>query len=223
VLFVLVTLHVASAQGITGQWTRSQGGAVVDVLDLSQTGNGYLIILREGFGRPAYASGFCIAGCGKTICGVQNTKGKAGLVELTPSGTSLHYRSYYDEGRTTWDGDFVRAQGATVPASPRPSTPAPSASQWIRSQGGTVIDVLTLTRDGNGQRIELREGFGKPVYSSGTCSTSGDTVTCTARSVSGKTGQIVLTIRGNSLHYRSVYDGGRSVWEGDFIRSEPVR
>jgi hypothetical protein len=218
-LFALAILLAASAQGAPGQWTRSQGGAVIDVLDLTPKGDGYWIELREGFGKPVYASGFCTAAGGKTICGVRNANGKTGLVELTPLGTGLHYRSYYDEGTTKWEGEFAAAPAAP----PAPAVPTPTASQWTRSEGGAVVDVLDLTPQGTGYQISLREGFGKPIYASGSCKIQGNTVTCDSRNANGKTGQIVLTIRGDSLHYRSSYDAGKAIWEGSFVRSQLAR
>ena len=228
-LLALAILLAASAQGAPGQWTRSQGGGVIDVLDLTLKGDGYLIELREGFGKPVYAKGFCTEAGGKTICGVRNANGKTGLIALTPLGTGLHYRSYYDEGATKWEGEFTAAPGTTAAgksapaAPPAPALPTPAASQWTRSEAGAVVDVLDLTPQGNGYQISLREGFGKPVYASGSCTTKGDTVACDSRSASGKTGQIVLTIGGDSLHYRSAYDGGRTIWEGNFVRSKLAR
>jgi hypothetical protein len=228
-LFALAILIAASAQGAPGQWTRSQGGVVVDVLDLTPKGDGYLIELREGFGKPVYTSGFCTAAGGKTICGVRNANGKTGLIELTPLGTGLHYRSYYDEGSTKWEGEFAAAQGATVagkaaPAAPSAAAvPTPPASQWTRSEAGAVVDVLDLTPQGNGYQFSLREGIGKPIYASGSCKIQGDTVTCDSRNANGKTGQIVLTIRGDNLHYRSSYDAGKAIWEGNFVRSQLAR
>ncbi len=220
-MFALAIPGSVSAQVAPGQWTRSQGGAVVDVLDLAAKNAGYAITLREGPARPVYASGFCIAAGDKAACSVRNGNGKTGLIELTPRGTGLHYRSFYDDGATTWEGEFVRSQAWASPAAP--AAPRPSASQWTRSQAGAVVDVLDLTPQENDYRITLREGFGKPVYSSGTCTVAGGTVTCNSRNVNGMTGQIVLTIRGDSLHYRSSYEGGRRVWEGDFVRSSVPR
>jgi len=221
---LVLLVHAPSSQA--AQWTRSQGGVVVDVLDLNPKGDGYSIALREGFGKPAYASGFCIATGDKTICSVLNVNGKAGLIELSPRGTGLHYRSYYDEGATKWEGEFVSSQGTAAPVKTTPSAPPAAgtgrltASQWTRSEGGAIVDVLNLTPQDGGYQIALREGFGKPVYSSGSCTVSENTITCDSRTTKGQAGRIVLTLRGNTLHYRSAYDGGRSTWEGDFVRSE---
>jgi hypothetical protein len=136
---------------------------------------------------------------------------------LTAHGTGLHYRSYYDDGATTWEGDFLPGQAAQTGGTRL------MASQWTRTEGGMVVDVLDLTPQGDGYRITLREGFGKAVYSSGSCTVAGNTVTCEARNSSGVAGQIVLSLRGESLHYRSAYDGGRRTWEGDFVRNGSPR
>ncbi|MBI4890272.1 MAG: hypothetical protein HY821_06570 [Acidobacteria bacterium] len=237
-IVALAAISGAWAQTGPGQWVRTANGTVVDQLDLARKGDGVLISLREGPGKPVYASGYCRTDCGKTLCAVRTTGGKVGLVELTSRGTGLHYRSFYDDGATVWEGDFTAgagsaagaptpvsipaAQPAPVPAT-SPAAALPGASQWIRTQGGTVVDVLTIRQQGSGYTYQLQEGFGRSVYSSGTCTLSGTTVTCAARTSSGKTGQIVLALHGSSLHYRSVFDAGRSVWEGDFTRSEPVR
>jgi hypothetical protein len=83
--------------------------------------------------------------------------------------------------------------------------------------------VLDLTPQGNGYQFSLRQGLGKPIYASGSCKIQSDTVTCDSRNASGKVGQIVLTIRGDSLHYRSSYDAGKAIWEGNFVRSQLAR
>ena len=201
------------SQSITGQWTRSQGGAVIDVLDLAPKNGGFSITLREAPGRSPYASGFCTAVCDRTPCSVRNSAGKTGLVELTPSATALHYRSIYDDGASVWQGDFVRSQES------RQRT----ASQWTRTEAGRIVDVLDLAPDGDGYKITLREGFAKPAYSTGTCTVEGDIVTCAARTASGLTGQIVLTLRASSLHYRSSYESGKRIWEGEFARAASIQ
>jgi len=229
-ILAVVSAGAAAAQPVSGQWTRSQGGAIIDLLELVPKNGGSVITLREGPGRPVYASGFCTALCDRWVCGVRNASGKTGLIELSSRGTALHYRSFYDDGATVWQGDFVGSQGSPtagtpVAVQPGPATTvaAPGASQWTRTEGGSVVDVLELTPNGGSYQLALREGFGKPVYASGTCTLAGATYNCNSRSASGMTGQIVLTVSGNSLHYRSSYEGGRRIWEGNFIRSSPPR
>ncbi len=206
------------------QWTRTQNGQVVDLFDLTPKGDGLLIVLREGPGKPVYSSGFCVWAGGQIGCVVRNaTNGQLGLVLLTPGGGSTHYRSWFGDGRMSWDGDFALAQGTLETAGrSAPETPAagPGPSLWTRSRNGAVIDQFQLLPHGEGATIALREGPDKPVYSSGFCVPAGGRTVCGVRGTgNGRTGLILLTTRGNIAQYRSWFDDGTLSWDGAFTLS----
>lgn len=214
----LASAATGHAAPVASQWTRSQAGRVIDVLDLAPKGDGWLIELREGHGQPVYSSGFCTQAGTRVVCTVMGSSGKDGHLVLTPRGSSLHYRSWNRQGDTAWQGDFQRSQGVIEPMAEAPNALG-AASQWSRSSNGAVIDMLDLTPKADGLLIALREGPAQPVYSSGYCSTAADQAICTVVTRNGTLRHLVLAPRAQGLHYRSWGRDGQPTWDGLFTRS----
>lgn len=212
----LASAGTALAAPVASQWTRSNAGQAIDVLDLSPRGDGWLITLREGFGRPVYTSGYCSPGGARLVCTVVGSTGKEGHLVLTPRGTALHYRSLSRQGDLAWQGEFQRTQGSIEPMAEAPNTLGRAASQWIRSSNAAVIDMLDLTPRSDGLAVALREGPTQPVYSSGHCSPAGERLICTVVTRNSKVLHLVLATEAQSLHYRSWGTDGQPAWEGRF-------
>ena len=161
---------------------------------------------------------------GQIGCAVRSAaNGQAGVILLTPAGGATHYRSWFGDGRLSWDGDFALAQG-TLETGGRSAPESPAAgvgpSLWTRSRSGAVIDQFQLLPLGDGATIALREGPEKPVYSGGFCVPAGGRLICGVRGTgNGRTGLILLTVRGNVAQYRSWFDDGTLSWDGTFALS----
>lgn len=225
VFLEIALLVLCAPSGAASQWTRSQGGQVVDLFELTPKGDGMLIAQREGIGKPVYASGFCTWSGNQVVCSVRGAaSGKTGHIVMTPNGNTTRFRSWYSDGRLSWDGEFTLAQGAleTAGRTNEGGTASPMAgSRWTRANGGMVVDQFELTPAGDGLSISLREGPGKPVYSSGFCTAAGPRVVCSVSGTNnGRSGQIALSRRGDVAHYRSWYADGTLSWDGEFTLAQ---
>lgn len=96
---------------VTGVWVRKNGGKVIDRMEITLLSEGYKVELREGDNAPLYAIGFGVLHGDRLVVSTRNTSsGVSGLLVLTFSGQKVHYRSYYIDGRQSWDGDFLRQE-----------------------------------------------------------------------------------------------------------------
>jgi hypothetical protein len=78
-------------------------------MDITTLGEGFKIELREGDTAPLYSSGFGIKDGNRLIVATRNTSSAvSGLIILTFHENRVHYRSFYLDGRLSWDGDFLR-------------------------------------------------------------------------------------------------------------------
>lgn len=98
-----------SPGGVTGTWVRTQNGRVIDRMEIVASGDGFKVELRDGEDRPLYASGFGVLQGNRLVVATRNSgSGVSGLLILTFSGDRVHYRSYFIDGRMSWDGEFLR-------------------------------------------------------------------------------------------------------------------
>ncbi len=103
------TQKSASRSDVTGVWIRTAAGKVIDRMEITVLGDGFKVELRDGEAAPLYASGFGVIQGDRLIVATRNTSnGVSGLLILTFSGGKVHYRSYYLDGRQSWDGDFTK-------------------------------------------------------------------------------------------------------------------
>lgn len=99
----------AAGEGMTGTWIRTQDGRVIDRMDILPSGDGFRVELREGDDRPIYTSGPAVLQGDQLVCSTRNaTSGATGKIVLTFEGDRVHYRSYFADGRLSWDGEFLR-------------------------------------------------------------------------------------------------------------------
>ena len=106
------TKSVSGKSNILGTWIRTSGGRVIDRMDITVLGEGYKVELREGDNAPIYSAGFGVLQDNQMFIVTRNTSNRTdtgyGLIVLTLNGNKVHYRSYYVDGRVSWDGDFLR-------------------------------------------------------------------------------------------------------------------
>ena len=90
---------------------------------------------------------------------------------------------------------------------------------WTRSNGGKVVEVIKISRQGTGVRAAFQEGFNKPPYSTAAGSVSGGQLTMRARhSKTGKNILIKIKVQGNQLNYTSYNADGSKRWSGSYVR-----
>jgi len=114
---------------------------------------------------------------------------------------------------------IVMAAALAVLCSAGAAPAADMSGSFCRNVGGTVGDIITLTPKGPVGTVELKEGWDKPVYSSGVGSAAGNTFTATLKSKTSPTVvHAVMKISGNSLSYDSYNLDGSFRWKGDYSR-----
>lgn len=102
------------------------------------------------------------------------------------------------------------------------TTPAFSSEptgNWCRSEGGNLLDVINITRHGETYKVNLREGWGKPIYSEGVGTFASNHLTATLKS--GAAGTIIhapMTISEDNLTYISYNLDTSFRWKGSYIR-----
>lgn len=105
------TRPAASSQGsgVIGTWARTQEGRVIDRMDILRAGDGFRVEMRDGDDRPIYTAGTGVLQGNQMVCTTRNAvSGVAGKIVLTFNGDRVHYRSYFADGRLSWDGEFLR-------------------------------------------------------------------------------------------------------------------
>lgn len=100
---------LAFAADVAGNWCRSEGGRVVDVLKISGVSNGYRVSFHEGMAAPAYSEAFGQSSQGTLFLSARNVKTKDIIfIAATISGDRMTYRSYNLDGSFRWQGSFGR-------------------------------------------------------------------------------------------------------------------
>jgi hypothetical protein len=114
--------------------------------------------------------------------------------------------------------DFAAA-GSIPSTTGRTSSPANIVGTWIVIENGKVVDRIDIAPYGDGYKVEARAGDGAPTYWNGFGVQQSDRLIIATRNVSsGVSGLVVMTFKGDRVHYRSYYLDGRQAWDGDFTR-----
>lgn len=98
---------------------------------------------------------------------------------------------------------------------------ADPSGNWCRSEGGNLVDVITVTSSGGVYKVNLREGWNKPVYAEGGGSFAGSSLVATVRRIIPDTVNnihINMGISGNSMSYTSWSIDGAFRWKGEYSR-----
>lgn len=93
------------------------------------------------------------------------------------------------------------------------------SGSWCRSEGGKLADVVSVADGAEAARVELREGWDKPVYAEGVGTLSGSRLTATLKKkADGAIVHAVMTVTGDKLAYSSFNLDGSFRWKGEYQR-----
>ena len=91
---------------------------------------------------------------------------------------------------------------------------------WCRNVNNVVGDIISITSSGDVSKVNLREGWDRPIYSEGIGSLNGNYFTVTLRSKTQPNTivHVVIKFSGNSASYTSFNMDGSFRWKGDYYR-----
>src|SRR3990170_5240545 len=102
---MIVVSTSAFAADPAGNWCRNEGGSLVDVINITQTGEVFKINTREGWGKPLYADGVGTLAANRlsaTLRRIIPSTLNNIHVYMTLSGDRLSYRSWNLDGSFRW-------------------------------------------------------------------------------------------------------------------------
>lgn len=91
---------------------------------------------------------------------------------------------------------------------------------WCRNVDGAVGDVISITGSGELFKVNLREGWNRPIYSEGVGNMNCNNFTATLRSKAQPNTIIhsIMAFSGDSLSYSSFNMDGGFRWKGSYYR-----
>lgn len=93
------------------------------------------------------------------------------------------------------------------------------SGSWCRSEGGKLVDVVTVAEGAEVAKVELREGWDKPLYAEGVGTLAGSRLTATLKKKSdGAIVHAVMAVAGDKLAYSSFNFDGSFRWKGEYQR-----
>lgn len=107
-LSILVTTQVLASEP-TGNWCRSEGGNIVDVINIAKQGEIFKVNLREGWDKPIYSEGVGTFASNRLTATLKS--GSAGVIihaPMTISEDNLFYNSYNMDTSFRWKGSYIR-------------------------------------------------------------------------------------------------------------------
>jgi hypothetical protein len=112
IIFIIVSVLPAAADGMEGNWCRDVNNAVGDIINITRSGDIFKVNLREGWNLPIYSEGVGSLQ-GNHLTATLRSKANPNTIihaPMTYSGNSLSYTSYNMDSSFRWKGDYYRCK-----------------------------------------------------------------------------------------------------------------
>jgi len=145
---------VSAAGPFLGTWFRTEGGNVVEFLEITQGGQGLDLAFRDRIDGPVTSRAQ-----GQVVRDELKATGPPRLIRMRLTGPDqASYDSTDPGGGNPWSCVWVRSSRGVSAASPFLGT-------WSRTEGGNVVEFLEITQGGQGFDLAFRDRIDGPVTS----------------------------------------------------------